>query len=197
MKLRLIYPKFKKFLEDHRSLREELKDHVIGDYTMPPSLALPIVAALTPDSIDVALTDDNISPVDFDEKIDLVVISCFTPQAQRAYEIADGFRRRGTKTVIGGIHPTAMADEALLHADSVCVGEAELVWSDILKDAAQGSLKKRYQAGSYYDLSKIGTHVSAMPKETWSSTTAWTRWRRMSMIIRCPNSRERWSPAVL
>ncbi len=155
MKLRLIYPKFKKFLEDHRSLREELKDHVIGDYTMPPSLALPIVAALTPDSIDVALTDDNISPVDFDEKIDLVVISCFTPQAQRAYEIADGFRRRGTKTVIGGIHPTAMADEALLHADSVCVGEAELVWSDILKDAAQGSLKKRYQAGSYYDLSKM------------------------------------------
>jgi radical SAM superfamily enzyme YgiQ (UPF0313 family) len=155
MKIRLIYPKFKKFLEDHQSLREELKDHVVGDYTMPPSLALPILAALTPETVEVALTDDNLTPVDFDEKIDLAVISCFTPQAQRAYEIADGFRGRGTKTVIGGIHPSAMPEEALLHADSVCVGEAELVWGDILRDAAQGALKKRYQAQSFYNLSDM------------------------------------------
>jgi radical SAM superfamily enzyme YgiQ (UPF0313 family) len=153
MKLRLIYPKFKKFLEDHASLREELKGHVIGDYTMPPSLALPIIAALTPDSVETNLTDDNISPIDFDEKVDLVVISCFTPQAQRAYEIADEFRKRGTKTVIGGIHPTAMPEEALLHADSVCLGEAEDVWLEILNDTQNGSLKKKYRADSYFDLS--------------------------------------------
>jgi radical SAM superfamily enzyme YgiQ (UPF0313 family) len=155
MKLRLVYPRFKKFLEDHAALRDELKDHVIGDYTMPPSLALPIIAALTPESVEVALTDDNISRVDFDEKIDLAVISCFTPQAQRAYEIADEFRRRGTRTVIGGIHPSAMPQEALLHADSVCVGEAELVWETILADAAKGALKKRYCAESYYPLSRM------------------------------------------
>jgi radical SAM superfamily enzyme YgiQ (UPF0313 family) len=152
MKLRLVYPKFKKFLEDHASLRGDLADHVIGDYTMPPSLGLPILAALTPDSIDVALTDDNISPVDFDERPDLAVISCFTPQAQRAYEIADEFRRRGTPTILGGIHPSAMPQEALQHADSVCIGEAELVWADVLADAKRGTLKKQYQAEIYYNL---------------------------------------------
>ena len=103
--------------------------------------------------MEINLTDDNISPINFDEKPDLVVISCFTPQAQRAYEIADEFRKRGTKTVIGGIHPTAMPEEALLHADSVCVGEVEGVWGEILADAQNGSLKKRYAASSYINLS--------------------------------------------
>jgi radical SAM superfamily enzyme YgiQ (UPF0313 family) len=155
MKLRLIYPRFKKFLEDHAALRDELKAHVIGDYTMPPSLALPIIAALTPDSVEVNLTDDNIAAVDFDEKIDLAVISCFTPQAQRAYEIADEFRKRGTKTIIGGIHPSALPAEALAHADSVCVGEVEDVWGDILNDTRNGSLKERYSSSSYPDLAKL------------------------------------------
>jgi radical SAM superfamily enzyme YgiQ (UPF0313 family) len=155
MKLRLIYPKFKKFLEDHASLRDELKGHVIGDYTMPPSLALPIIAALTPGSVEINLTDENISRVDLDEKIDLAVISCFTPQARRAYEIADEFRKRGTQVVIGGIHPTAMPEEALLHADAVCVGEVEDVWETILADAQNRSLKKTYRAESYYNLSRM------------------------------------------
>ncbi len=154
MKIRLIYPKFKKFLEDHRDLRNSLSNHVIGDYTMPPSLALPIIAALTPNDIDVALTDDNIETIDFDEKADLVAISCFTPQAGRAYEIADAFRKRGTKTILGGIHPTAMPDEALLHADSVCIGEVEDLWETILQDAKTNSLKPKYSASQYSDIAK-------------------------------------------
>jgi radical SAM superfamily enzyme YgiQ (UPF0313 family) len=161
MKIRLIYPRFKKFLEDHRALRETLAEHVIGDYTMPPSLALPIIAALTPEDIEVNLTDDNISPVDFDEKADLVAISCFTPQAQRAYEIADEFKARGTTTIIGGIHPTALPDEALLHAHSVCIGEVEDVWPSILADARNGSLKKKYCAARYSDMA-----LHPIPKRT-------------------------------
>jgi radical SAM superfamily enzyme YgiQ (UPF0313 family) len=155
MKLRLIYPRFKKFLEDHAGLREELRGHVIGDYTMPPSLALPIIAALTPAHMEINLTDDNISPIDFDEKVDLAVISCFTPQAQRAYEIADEFRKRGTQVIIGGIHPTAMPEEALLHADAVCVGEVEDVWHTILADAQNRSLKIKYCAPSFIHLSRM------------------------------------------
>ncbi len=182
MRLRLVYPKFKKFLEDHASLRAELADHVIGDYTMPPSLALPIIAALTPDTVDVALTDDNISSIDFDEHPDLAVISCFTPQAQRAYEIADEFRRRKTPVIMGGIHPSAAPDEALLHADSVCVGEVELVWADILADAAKGALKKQYEAASYYNLSG-----SPIPKRAIFSPDNY-RWKaHLVQVMRgCP-----------
>ena len=182
MKIRLIYPRFKKFLEDHRALRVSLSGHVIGDYTMPPSLALPIIAALTPEEIELSLTDDNVTQIDFDEKTDLVAISCFTPQAQRAYEIADEFRKRGTKTVIGGIHPTAMPDEALMHSDSVCTGEAEDVWHTIIADACNGSLKKKYTASCYSDMSR-----HPIPKRTIFNPTNY-RWNaHLVQVMRgCP-----------
>lgn len=156
MRFRLIYPQFKKFLEGHDALREVVKEHLVGDYTMPPSLALPIIAALTPPEIEVNLTDDNVGqPIDFDEKIDLAVVSCFTPQAGRAYEIADEYRKRGTNVIIGGIHPTGVPEEALQHADSVCVGEVEPVWHEVIEDLRKGGLKERYQATEPFDLAKL------------------------------------------
>ena len=156
MKIRLIYPKFNKFLEDQPSLRELLKEFVIGDYTMPPSLALPILASLTPSDIEVVLTDDNIGQqIDFDESIDLVAISCFTPQAQRAYEIGDEYRKRGTLVAIGGIHPSVYPQEAQEHADAVCVGEGEPLWPEILNDAENNSIKKLYFSEKKYDLADM------------------------------------------
>ena len=156
MRIRLIYPKFKKFLEDHPMLRESLKDYLVGDYTMPPSLALPILASLTPPDIDVRLTDDNVGqPIDFDEKVDLVAISCFTPQAERAYEIADEYRKRGTRVALGGIHPSLRPEEARRHADTVCVGEAELIWPQLLEDAKNNTLKKYYRPDNSYDLANL------------------------------------------
>lgn len=153
MKIRLIYPKFRKFLEDQPLLSKTLEKHVVGEYTMPPSLALPILAALVPSDVEVTITDDNANmPIDYDEKTDLVCISCFTPQAQRAYEIADEFRRRGTKVAIGGIHPSALPEEAKKHADTVCVGEGEPVWKNLLNDAKNNCLKNFYKSDEVYDL---------------------------------------------
>ncbi len=153
MVLRFIYPRFRKFLESHRELDDFLSKYLVGNYTMPPSLALPILAALTPKEIEVRLTDDNIGdPIDYDEKVDAVIISCFTPQAQRAYEIADEFRKRKTKVLLGGIHPTAIPEEAQLHADAVCVGEGEPVWPKILNDLKNGSLAPRYSSTAPYSL---------------------------------------------
>ena len=156
MKLRLIYPRFKKFLEDHQDLKEALRYYIVGDYTMPPSLALPIIAALTPEEIEVNLTDDNIEQdIDYNEKVDLVAISFFTPQAQRAYEIADKYRERGAKTILGGMHPTAMPQEALMHADAICIGEVEPIWKEILDDTKARTLKKIYQASERYNLEQL------------------------------------------
>lgn len=153
LKLRCIYPYFKKFLQGHEDLNDHLESYLVGNYTMPPSLALPIIAALTPPEVEFNLTDDNIhQPLDYDEKVDLVVISCFTPQAQRAYEIADEYRKRNTKVILGGIHPTSIPEEALQHADSVCIGEVEPVWMDILRDCANGSMKRIYQATEVFSL---------------------------------------------
>jgi radical SAM superfamily enzyme YgiQ (UPF0313 family) len=156
MILRFIYPRFRKFLESHEELDSFLSKYLVGNYTMPPSLAIPILAALTPDEHEVRLTDDNYGdPINYDEKIDAVVISCFTPQAQRAYEIADEYRMRGTTVLMGGIHPTALPEEAKLHADAVCIGEGEPVWPQMLADLKAKTLKPFYKATSVYSLSQF------------------------------------------
>lgn len=156
MILRFIYPRFRKFLESHKELDNFLGKYLVGNYTMPPSLALPILAALTPDEHEVRLTDDNFGdPINYDEKLDAVIISCFTPQAQRAYEIADEYRKRGTTVLMGGIHPTALPDEAKLHADAVCIGEGEPVWPQILADLKAKSLKPFYKATAVYSLEQF------------------------------------------
>src|SRR5512133_1140114 len=156
MILRFIYPRFRKFLESHKELDSFLSKYLVGNYTMPPSLAIPILAALTPDEHEVRLTDDNYGdPIDFDEKLDAVVISCFTPQAHSAYENADEYRKRGTIVLMGGIHPTALPDEARLHADAVCIGEGEPVWPLMLADLKAKTLKPFYKADSVYSLEKF------------------------------------------
>ena len=76
MRFRLIYPKFIKFLEGHHELDDLLAKYLVGNYTMPPSLALPIIAALTPEDIELNLTDDNIGQkIDFNETVDAVIIA--------------------------------------------------------------------------------------------------------------------------
>ena len=66
--------------------------------------------------------------------------------AQRSYQLADRFRRQGKTVVMGGCHVTFMPDEALQHADSVLLGDAEGAWEQMLADCEQNALKPRYRA---------------------------------------------------
>jgi len=70
-----------------------------------PPLGLAMVAALTPPEVEVSLTDENVTVIDFQKETDLVGITALTITAQRAYEIADTFRARGVKVILGGSHP--------------------------------------------------------------------------------------------
>lgn len=123
-----------------------------GGKVLAPPLVLPLLAGLTPRDIDVRLIDENVEGVDTNAKTDWVAISCMTASAPRAYEIADAFRKRGIPVVMGGIHPTVLPDEAALHADAVVIGEAELVWKQVLSDLAGGTPKTRYQSAQYCDM---------------------------------------------
>ncbi len=107
-------------------------------------LAIPVLISLTPPEHEIRVFDENIAEIDFDWKGDLVGISARTMFATRAYEISDEFRKRGIKTVLGGIHVSMCPDEALQHCDAVVIGEAEHVWQDLLKDLEQGRLQQRY-----------------------------------------------------
>ncbi len=100
------------------------------------SIALEQIAALTPLNHEVELIVETFEKIDFNKDYDLIGISCLTCNILRGYEIADKFRRRGKKVVLGGYHPSALPNEAKQHADSVVIGEAELTWPLLL--IAQG-----------------------------------------------------------
>jgi radical SAM superfamily enzyme YgiQ (UPF0313 family) len=111
-----------------------------------PSLSLAALAAVTPHQWQVGLVDENIETVNFDSDADLVAITAMTPQAPRAYRIADAFRERGIPVVMGGFHASNLPDEALEHVDAVVVGEGELVWPRLLDDREKGTMKRLYRA---------------------------------------------------
>ncbi len=120
-----------------------------------PSLTMPTLAALTPEDIEVGITDDYVEDVDFNEQVDIVSITAMTCQAPRAYQIADEFRKRNVKTIMGGVHVSMCAEEALEHCDSVLVGEAENLWEEIIADAERNDIKRYYRAKDYPDLSRL------------------------------------------
>lgn len=113
---------------------------------VPPILEY--LGALTKEGmpdVELQLIDANITPVrPEDINADLVGISCMTATVTWAYKFADRIKNRGIQVVLGGIHPTAMPDEAKMHADSVVLGEAESVWLDVLNDACNRLLKEFY-----------------------------------------------------
>ncbi|MEE9542534.1 MAG: radical SAM protein [Thermodesulfobacteriota bacterium] len=109
-------------------------------------LSLPTIAALTPSEWEVEILDARVTPVDYFAKVDLVGISSYTSEIPCAYKIADGFREVGVPVVMGGVHVSALPDEALEHADSVVIGEAEDVWVTLLDDFKNKRMKRIYQA---------------------------------------------------
>ena len=69
-----------------------------------PLLSTSLLAGLTPSHHQTRIMDESLTEIDFNQEVDLVAITAITPLAPRGYEIADEFRRRGKKVVIGGIH---------------------------------------------------------------------------------------------
>jgi radical SAM superfamily enzyme YgiQ (UPF0313 family) len=104
-----------------------------------------MVAALTPPEVEVSLTDENVTVINFQKETDLVGITAMTITAQRAYEIADTFRERGIKVILGGSHPSALPEEASQHADAVVIGEAEGIWSNVIEDFKANKLQRVYR----------------------------------------------------
>lgn len=109
-----------------------------------PPLGLAMVAALTPKEVEVSLTDENVTSIDFQKETDLVGITAPTITVHRAYEIADRFREKGVKVVLGGQHPSILPDEASQHADAVVIGEAEGIWPNVIEDFIANKLQKIY-----------------------------------------------------
>jgi len=146
MKIKLIHPSS---LDEFGKPRRYKKLNML-------SMTLPLVAALTPDDVEVEIVYDAVEDINYDDKVDLVGITALTNLAPRAYQIAQEYRKRGVKVVMGGMHVTALPKEALLYADSVVVGEAEDIWPKLVADFQKTKkLEPVYKAESFPDLKKL------------------------------------------
>lgn len=117
------------------------------DSAFLPRLGLGVLAAATPPEHEIIYTDDVVRPFDVarDVKpVDLVGISIDSKNARRGYEIAGAYRKRGVTVVLGGLHATAVPEEAIEHADSVVVGEADDLWPELVSDFSARRLKPVY-----------------------------------------------------
>lgn len=135
MKLTLIKPTIGR--KEHSLYKDEGR--------MEP-LMLGVLAALTPADVEVVMYDDRMETIPYDEVTDLVAITVETYTARRAYEIADEYRQRGVKVIIGGIHANLLPDEVMQHADSIFLGDAETLWATMINDARYHKLKPCYTA---------------------------------------------------
>ncbi|MBI9069764.1 MAG: B12-binding domain-containing radical SAM protein [Salinivirgaceae bacterium] len=116
-----------------------------------PSLGLLTLAAHTPENWEViykeldAYSNDDIVAI-LDEKPNIVAFSALTARINETYQLAARFRKQGITVVIGGLHASALPDEAKAHADAVVQGECEMLWEGLLKDYENKVLKNLYSS---------------------------------------------------
>jgi len=132
----------------------------------PPILEY--LAALTlrfDPSIEIKLISASATPNAFDAlECDLAAISILTPTSVPGYQIAGKLRARGIAVVFGGMHASAMPEEAKNHGDAVVIGEAESVWPLVLADYIAGQLKPFYH-GEQITLNDLPTPLYGMLKD--------------------------------
>lgn len=147
---------------------------------------LTTLAALVPLELNanVELIDEAVDPVPDDFcGADLVGISAMTCDAQRAYQLADMARSKRIKVVLGGYHPTFMAQEAGEHADAVVKGFAEDAWPQLLRDFARGSMRGIYEA----DWQDTFTSSLTVSRRDLLNRKAYTLQNTLETSRGCPN----------
>lgn len=144
MKLKLIYPKWKKLPGQ-------------TTFNLPPHGPVAFAATLPP-YVEVSFTDENVEEIDFDEECDFVALSVMlSTQVKRAWAIADEYHRRGKKVMAGGISSMLHAEEMVQHVDSVFLGESEGRMEQVLEDWRNDKLQKIYNyMGNQPDINLVG-----------------------------------------
>ena len=112
-----------------------------------PALTLPQLAAATPADCEVTLCSESVQRIPYHEPWDLVGLTAMGSGVARAWQIAERFRERGRRTVMGGIATGLLEpSRCLRHVDAVVLGEADEIWADVVRDAQAGRLQPVYRA---------------------------------------------------
>jgi hypothetical protein len=119
-------------------------------------LHLATIAALTPAHYQVDLWDEIVQgPAEnnLDAGYDLVGLTAYSDQLDRALEIAAAFRARNIPVVMGGAGVTAEPETVRGHVDVMFLGEAEETWPQFLADFETGQYAEVYKPDRFPDLS--------------------------------------------
>jgi radical SAM superfamily enzyme YgiQ (UPF0313 family) len=111
-----------------------------------PPLSGALVAGLTPPIVDVELLHEMLRPIDYDTDADFIALSFMDYCAPHAFEVAQRFKKLGKTVVAGGRYASTFPHAVIPYFDATIVGEAELVWGQVVEDMVKGKLKKVYEA---------------------------------------------------
>jgi len=146
-----------------------------GKHVLTPTLALTSFAATTPEHWRVEYFDENLldGRPPFRPMPQVVGITVHLTFARRAYELADWYRTRGSKVILGGLHVLSCPDECAPHADALAFGDGVQLWPRILRDIENDSLLQRYAATYENDYGEDPPpRRSVLPRHSFLTTTS-------------------------
>ena len=146
-----------------------------GKHMLTPTLALTSFAATTPEHWEIRYWDENLldGRPPFRPMPEVVGISVHLTFAKRAFELAQWYRSRGSKVILGGLHVLSCPEECAPHADALALGDGVQLWPRILADVEAGRLRAKYAAtyeNSYRD--DPPPRRSLLPRKSFLTTTS-------------------------
>src|SRR5215831_16087061 len=146
-----------------------------GKHVLTPTLALTSFAATTPAHWDVSYWDENVldGRPPYDPMPEVVGISVHLTFAKRAFDLAQWYRSRGSKVVLGGLHVLSCPEECAPYADALAIGDGVQLWPRILADVESGGLLSIYTATYESDYRQDpAPRRSLLPRRSFLTTTS-------------------------
>ena len=146
-----------------------------GKHVLTPTLALTSFAATTPEHWEVQYWDENLldGRPPFAPMPEVVGITVHLTFARRAFELAQWYRSRGSKVVLGGLHVLSCPEECAPYADALALGDGVQLWPRILADVESGCLRSKYTATYESDYREDpAPRRSILPRRSFLTTTS-------------------------
>lgn len=146
-----------------------------GKHVLTPTLALTSFAATTPEHWQVRYWDENLldGRPPFAVMPEVVGITVHLTFARRAFELAQWYRSRGSKVVLGGPHVLTCPEECAPYADALAVGDGVQIWPRVLADVESGCLRSQYVATYENDYREDpAPRRSILPRSSFLTTTS-------------------------
>jgi radical SAM superfamily enzyme YgiQ (UPF0313 family) len=124
-------------------------------YSLFPPLGLATLAAFLRPDDEAVIVDEHVMPLDTGDEPQLVVIQVYITNARRAYRLADAYRAKGVFVALGGLHVTALPDEAAPHADAIFLGPGEQTFPQFLADLRAGRPAPVYRSTAGRTLDRL------------------------------------------